>query len=240
MAPGGFTDVAMEKNPKGEFYGITLPKQKGGHEVLVSSSQLRGCRSIDVTMLRELAAGKEIPKSHPEYLSFLIEKPYKFHSFHLIFCDGIVLRSKLPLFKGKVCSIYLPEIAHERPIHRHNRETERMRLVTAQLTLAMSRIVHGGTIILLQHKLDSWTPARIVYSLSKFANICVFKPEKKHASRSSFYTIARNINTLSVDFRTFLKRCQDDWYEATFGGENGTGQYVDGEDESVCMSQGYM
>jgi len=199
MAPGGFTDVAMEKNPKGEFYGITLPKQKGGHEVLVSSSQLRGCRSIDVTMLRELAAGKEIPKSHPEYLSFLVEKPYKFHSFHLIFCDGIVLRSKLPLFKGKVCSIYLPEIAHERPIHRHDRETERMRLVTAQLTLAMSRIVHGGTIILLQHKLDSWTPARIVYSLSKFADICVFKPEKSmHHVRLSIRLLATSTHCLLI------------------------------------------
>ena len=111
-----------------------------------------------------------------------------------------------------------------------------MRLVTAQLVLAMSRIVDGGNLIILQHKLDSWTPARIVYSLSKFSDIAIYKPASKHATRSSFYTVARSINTSSPHFKTFLKRCQDDWYEATFGGKYGTGQYIDGEDEDVCST----
>ena len=139
-----------------------------------------------------------------------------------------------------ICSTYWDKAAHGRPAHRQDRETERMRLTTAQLILAMSRVAHRGTIVLLQHKLDTWTPARIVYALSKFADIHIFKPERKHASRSSFYTVARNINTSSANFKTFLKRCQDDWYEATFGGKNGIGQYTDGEDEAVCITQKYL
>ena len=130
--------------------------------------------------------------------------------------------------------------AHERPAHRLDRETERMRLVTAQLVLAMSRIADGGTIVLLQQKLDCWIPARVVFAFSKFADISIFKPKRKHASRSSFYMVARNIDKLSADFTTFLKRCQDDWYTATFGGENGTGEYVDEEDEAVRITRGHL
>ena len=99
MAPGGFTARAMREHPDGKFYGITLPEAVGGHKVLTSSfpagSRLEGCKYIDVTMLRELAAGKHIPKTHPEHLHFRIEKPYTSHKFALVFCDGMVLRSKL-------------------------------------------------------------------------------------------------------------------------------------------------
>lgn len=108
-----------------------------------------------------------------------------------------------------------------------------MRLTTSQLILAMTRVANGGTIVILQHKLDSWTPARIIYAFSKFSNVEIFKPEKKHSTRSSFYMVAKNVNNVSSEFKDTLERFQNDWYEATFGGKDGTGQCIDGENEYV-------
>ncbi|KAG9248366.1 hypothetical protein BJ878DRAFT_412928 [Calycina marina] len=217
MAPGGFTAAALEEHPRGELYAITLPKSMGGHQALVPMDKLRGLKELDITMLRELADGDEIPKTHPECANFRIEKPYKFHKFDLAFCDGMVLRT------------------HKRATYRE--QTERLRLTTSQLIIAMTRVANGGTIALLQHKLDSWMPARIVCTFSRFSKVQVFKPQKKHASRSSFYMVAKYIDTDSEGFRECLKRLREDWWEATFGGEGGTGRCADGDDEDSVMRQ---
>ena len=156
-----------------------------------------------------------IPETHPDRKNFIPVRPFRSHRFDLIFCDGKVLRTQ------------------PRPIYREGREVTR--LAMSQLILALQRIQEGGTVIMLLHKIDSWHALEILYPFSKFASIEVFKPVKIHATRSSFYMIAKNIQPQHADAQAAVKSWKDAWWRATFGGEDGTGEgKKDPDDALIC------
>jgi len=189
---------------------------------------------MDVTQLSELAY-KPIPKDYPEYKQLRPEKVFSSYKFHLVFCDGIVLRSKSFYSKRRQTRTngdrWLAWIAHERAKYRQ--ATERLRLIMAQLILAMKRVAMGGTIVILLHKLDSMTPASLVCAFSEFSKVKLFKPARKHATRSSFYMIAKNVDTKSPFFDSALQWFHRDYYESTFGGPDGLGKYMLVETDDV-------
>lgn len=202
MAPGGYTASALKYNPRATAFGITLPPKEGGHEVL-----LRGPRSdvryLDVTMLAREFDVKIVPSTHPDHALFSNERPYLGHLFDLVFCDGQVLRT------------------HHRLTSESNNEATR--LTVSQLIFALQRIRTGGTMIMLLHKIEAWDTLELLYTFQKFSSIQVFKSQKKHAIRSSFYLIAKNVQPELDSAReavTLWKQC---WWRATFGGEDGAG-----------------
>ncbi|KAH8598986.1 hypothetical protein B0O99DRAFT_698290, partial [Bisporella sp. PMI_857] len=67
-------------------------------------------------------------------------------------------------------------------------------------------------------------PENVSTYFPMFSEIEVYKPEKIHAARSSFYLIAKNVNTKLKEFTSTLKILQEEYHEATFGGREGTGQ----------------
>jgi hypothetical protein len=136
-------------------------------------------------------------------------RPFKYDPGHLVFCDGIVLRT------------------HKRGYHRQDKGTEVTRLISAQLILALTRIKTGGTLVMLLHKLDTWQTANLLYTFSKFSNIKLFKPCNHHKTRSSFYMIAKNVDEKSEHAKSALKSWRENWYKATFGGEEGTGERME-------------
>lgn len=85
---------------------------------------------------------KVLPANHPE--PFQSQRPFVSHHMDIVFCDGIVLR------------------VHQRASYRE--QTEASRLLAAQLILAMQRLVQGGTVIMLLHKIDSWAATNVLYS----------------------------------------------------------------------------
>lgn len=76
---------------------------------------------------------------------------------------------------------------------------------------------------MLLHKVDSWQSALILYTFSKFAQVQVFKPSRAHASRSSFYMVAKDIDTKHDDAIDAIAEWKRIWYQATFGGPDGLG-----------------
>jgi hypothetical protein len=87
--------------------------------------------------------GRTIPKDHPEHSKFSPLRPFVSHKFDLVLLDGIVLRT------------------HERATYRQ--ELEPLRLSTAQLVLGMQRVIQGGTIVMLMHKVDTWASVAVIY-----------------------------------------------------------------------------
>lgn len=203
MAPGGFTWGTLEYNTDAIAYGITLPPEIGGYKNWFSLPA-EYVKFMDITMLASEFGIGTIPTSHPDHSFFLSERPFVDQRFQLIFCGGAVLRS------------------HERSEHR--REFERTRLTTSQLILAMQRIIPGGTMAILLRRPDAWDVAHLLYQFNSFANIQLFKPYKKHAIRSTFYLVAKNVQPDAESAKAALEGWKKSWSSATFGGDEGTGE----------------
>jgi 23S rRNA U2552 (ribose-2'-O)-methylase RlmE/FtsJ len=205
MAPGGYTASALKYNPGATAFGITLPLAQGGHKVLLKSNSSTVLFQ-DITMLAKEFGFDNPPPTHPEHKSFLNERPYLEHKFHLVFCDGQVLRT------------------HERAEYREQHEARR--LTVSQLIMALQRIRPGGTMIVLLHKVESWVTAELMYHFNQFSSIQTFKPHQKHALRSSFYLVAKNVQPDADGAKSAVDSWKRSWWNATFGGEDGTGEFA--------------
>jgi len=201
MAPGGYSASALKYNPSATAFGITLPPDQGGHKVFLEPSSVL---YLDITMLAKEFGVDDPPPSHPEHKSFLTERPYSNHKFNLIFCDGQVLRT------------------HRRAEYREAHEARR--LTVSQLILALQRILPGGTMIILLHKAESWNTVELLYNFSRFSSIKLFKPRQKHAMRSSFYLVAKNVQPDAEAAKSAVEAWKQSWWSATFGGVHGTGE----------------
>lgn len=203
MAPGGYTASALKYNPTAKAFGITLPSAQGGHEVLLRSPQCNVVH-LDITMLAKEFGIKNIPITHPEQANFLNDRPYRKHRFHLVFCDGQVLRT------------------HQRAEYREPQEA--LRLTVSQLILALQRIRTGGTLVMLLHKIEVWDTTELLHLFSRFSSIWLFKPWRKHAIRSSFYLVATDVRPETSAAKSAVETWKRAWQRATFGGEEGTGE----------------
>ncbi|KAI5803837.1 hypothetical protein EDC01DRAFT_645010 [Geopyxis carbonaria] len=207
MAPGAFSDYAIRQSPLCKVDGLTLPAESGGHEVLVRPS--KGKISItytDVTLHSLfLPAGHSIPADFPDRLDFDNNPPLPQLSFYdIIICDGQRLRT------------------HE---HGERRGWEPGRLLLSQLILGLNHIKPGGSMLVLLHRVEQWNTVSLMYRFSEFSDISLFKPNKGHANRSSFYLIAQNIRpSHAAPWIEHLKLC---WYKMTFEGEEGRGIGLD-------------
>ncbi|ESZ89830.1 hypothetical protein SBOR_9788 [Sclerotinia borealis F-4128] len=206
MAPGGYTAAALDHCNGCKAYGITLATEAGGHTVIIGKSRLQGLRFHDITMYTEFCpSDKDIPEDFKSRFSDI--KPFKHIKFHLVFADGKTLRTH-----DRIKDTYDANL---------NKET--VRLQTSQLILAMNRMHKGGTLVMLLHKIDTWHSASLLYTFSKFAKVEVFKPSRKHATRSSFYMIAKDIEVSHPEAIKAIEEWQKDWYRASFGGLDMTG-----------------
>jgi 23S rRNA U2552 (ribose-2'-O)-methylase RlmE/FtsJ len=202
MAPGGFTQSILNRNPAVQAKGISLPISAGGYEVMVPDWARKPNLEIeflDVTMIAsEMGVREEeIPTDHPDVANFYHHRPFITSRFDLVICGGAMLRG------------------HKRQPYRDS--TEALRLRASQLVLALQRIKRGGTLILLMHKAEHWMTIDVLRIFHKFSVVRLFKPKKKHAIRSSFYMIATDVqpqNPAAVDAVAEWKR---QWRIATFG-----------------------
>lgn len=88
----------------------------------------------------------EVPCTHPGHDSFSLERPFINQRFDFVICDGQVLRT------------------HKRPEYRER--TEANRLTSSQLILALQRIRHGGTLVILLHKIEALDTMELLYLFS--------------------------------------------------------------------------
>jgi len=70
--------------------------------------------------------------------------------------------------------------------------------------------------IILLHKVDAWENVNLLYSFSKISSVQLFKPLKKHATRSSFYLIARSVQPGDDAAKRAMKWWKRTWRLMTF------------------------
>jgi peptidoglycan/xylan/chitin deacetylase (PgdA/CDA1 family) len=76
---------------------------------------------------------------------------------------------------------------------------------------------------MLLHKIEALDTVELLYRFSRFSDIQVFKPAKKHAIRSTFYLIAKNVEPNAEAARQAVEAWKEAWWNATFGGVEGVG-----------------
>jgi 23S rRNA U2552 (ribose-2'-O)-methylase RlmE/FtsJ len=203
-APGGFIATALRYNSDTTVYGISLPKELGGHPLLVPHGKADPRVTVaflDITML-----GSEFGLDSCPYISPTLSphRPYHGQFFDLVFCDGQVLRT------------------HAQYRDEKRERLEARRLTCSQMILALQRIRKAGTLIMLLHKVESWHTLQTLRAFSSFPTIQLHKPEKHHATRSSFYLIATNVQPTSPTAKAAVGTWKSMWKEATIGGPDPT------------------
>jgi 23S rRNA U2552 (ribose-2'-O)-methylase RlmE/FtsJ len=186
MAPGGFTAAFLKENPSAKVCGISLPVAQGGHDMLLprwKTDPRIQVYFLDLTMLAtEMGVDPtETPADHIDATNFLSDRPFHGETFDLVFCDGQVLQTQ--------------------PREEYREKREAWRLLTGQLVLALQRLKQDGKLVVLLHKLDAWNTVFLLYTLSKFSSLQMFKSKKKHTLRSSFYVVAERIQIDSEHLR---------------------------------------
>lgn len=68
------------------------------------------------------------------------------------------------------------------------------------------------------HKVDAWETANTVFTFKKFGTIMLFKPQRVHATRSSFYLIVQDVQVDNEDAIAAVTQWKIAWKDATFGG----------------------
>lgn len=200
MAPGGFSHFLLQLNPTAQVCGISLPPSKGGHKLFLDLQDSRvTVKFMDITLLcAEMldSANTIVPPDHPDAGDFTETRPYLSDVFDLVICDGQVLRT------------------HKRAEYRE--PVEATRLLVSQLVLALQRIRVGGTMVVLLHKLETWSNLQLLYMFSKFSQVQLFKPERSHAIRSSFYLIAKSVQPRNSHALKAISGWRRSWLTTTF------------------------
>jgi len=204
MAPGGYTASVLDRHPNASVRGISLPTSLGGHNLLVPHDEMDPrvqVRLVDITMLASEfgVCSDDIPYGHPEASQFNGAQPYHGEEFDIVFCDGQVLRT------------------HPRAEWREH--CEATRLTVSQLILGLQRIKTGGTFIMLLHKMEAWNTCTLLKAFEAFSTVVLFKPQRSHATRSSFYLVAKNVQPESSAAKEAVQEWKKVWFETTFEGD---------------------
>ncbi|PHH92740.1 hypothetical protein CDD83_5569 [Cordyceps sp. RAO-2017] len=205
MAPGGFLDNALSRNPESKAVAFSLPPEDGGHGVLLPD-HLRDraeLRLLDVTMLAADMGVTQIPKDHPEAGDFLPRQLEPDRLFDLVLADGQVLRT------------------HRRAAYREPREARR--LSCAQLAMGLEHVRPGGSMLMLLHRVEAWNTVCLLWALRQFSQVRLYKPRAGHAKRSSFYLLATEIQSRSPAAARAVERWKGLWRMATFGSDDDFG-----------------
>ena len=208
MAPGAYTAIILERYPQASVDGISLSVDSGGYKMVIpygTEDRRVTVEFMDISMLLgEFQLNHDdIPSNYPNPELFITDSPFQGMTYDLVLRDGQILRT------------------HDRPEYRENREP--LRLLTAQLVYGMTRIVPGGTFVILLHKADAYDTCKLLQEFDSFSKISLFKPKKGHQTRSTFYLIAKNVQSNSTAAERAVESWRVMWRKATFGGSCGTG-----------------
>ncbi|RSL61717.1 hypothetical protein CEP54_006084 [Fusarium duplospermum] len=199
MAPGAFVAQVLDKYPNIRVRAMSLPLKDGGHRIRLGDRNV-AVEFRDITMLAADMGMKmdDVPGPGPDPGNLEFTKVFSdSERFDLVLCDGAVRRT------------------HQRTAWRERREATRLTLT--QLAIGLEHLNNGGTMVILLHKLDSWPCFSLIRNFSKFSTIQLFKHPQYHRLRSSFYLVAKNIQTNNILAKELISEWKEKYKVATVG-----------------------
>lgn len=201
MAPGGYSASVLRYSPQAHISAITLPSHLDGFRVMVDYGYKDPRVKVlfaDVTMFAAEYGVSDIPKDHPDFEKLVSRRPFAGETFDLVFCDGQVLRAQTP------------------HVAKYREENKATRLTCSQLILGLQRLKPGGTFIILLHKPEMWNTVKLLSLLDTISEIQLLKPTVAHKTRSSFYLVAKNVQSQNPEALRAIADWKSTWKKLTF------------------------
>lgn len=201
-ASGGFTLHVLLQNRVSQGVGVTFPTEEGGYQWGLSHTFDDRFKLVWHNLLAYNLAPPDarLPAEHPAF-------PYFDRTFNLVILGGSHLRTQVPNDYTRASS-------------------DHSRLEFGQLQVGLRCVEQGGTIIMKLAKAELEETARVLYILDQVAEeVHTHKPRHIHATRSSYYVIAKGIRRGKV-LDEYVSALQALWYDLTYGGENANGVWI--------------
>ncbi|KID83188.1 FtsJ-like methyltransferase family protein [Metarhizium guizhouense ARSEF 977] len=172
---------------------------------------------LDINTLAGDMGFSDLPESSTGSTKFTTDRLLDQHKFwapglqsaHLPGC------SSLHKFHVAICGCQVTRACQEK--EQLGERNGPRRLLLAQLVIAMEQLENGGTLIAVLHKPESFHTAQILHMFSGFSHLVLFKPQKVHAKRSSFYMVARRVQSRSDQASEAVRLWKKEWFTTTFG-----------------------
>lgn len=229
FSSGGLSTSIREDYPNADIYGLTLPASCGGQAVdssvryvadgaehtNVSILPLQTDRNVwntkpakleflDITMLNQEFSDITIPHDHPDASRLSLRRPYHDQCFDVVLANG-----HLP-----VCD------TSNRPEYRQPIATETFRLLAAEIVLALTRLRRDGVLVIFlhPHEFNAWDLFSFVAHIRDISEETkFFKSKVIGIEQSSFYLVARGIDTAHAKCRELVAHWKKVWEWATIG-----------------------
>ncbi|GBF62891.1 hypothetical protein TMEN_5482 [Trichophyton mentagrophytes] len=120
MAPGGYSATVLKHNGFARIYGLSLPEEEGGYQILLQNWRKDPRVQIlqtDITMLStELGCPDLLPPDNPAASQFSDCKPFDGLEADLVFCDGQLILALQRIKKGGTMVMLLHRVNSPRNV----------------------------------------------------------------------------------------------------------------------------
>ncbi|KAJ7264945.1 hypothetical protein B0H12DRAFT_1230580 [Mycena haematopus] len=213
--PGGFDSYILAKNSSAQGLGISSEVENGGHRFLLEDRHRSRFKIYyaDLTYYRLGPLPASVAPEHKALHSLPFDTVKR---FDIVLLDGHQLR-KLP----------------------SARPGDWDRLLVSQIIIGLQAVKKGGTLVIKLVDADQINTAKLLHMFDILSvSLETFKPRSMHATRGTFYAIAKGVNEGRGAGRlpALLDAFKELWVDLTIGGADGAGRALNGEDLDFIVS----
>ncbi|KAJ6531589.1 hypothetical protein DFH09DRAFT_1408942 [Mycena vulgaris] len=207
--PGGFTSYILSKNSSAQGLGISSEIENGGHKFLLEDRH-RARFKIYYADLTYYRLGP-LPTSTAPDNKALHALPFESSKrFDVVLLDGHQLRK-----------------------HPSAQPGDWDRLLVSQIIIGLQAAKQGGTLVIKLADAEQVNTAKLLHMLDILsASLETFKPRYMHATRGTFYAVAKGVGEGREAARllALINAFKELWVDLTIGGADGAGRVLGEED----------
>ncbi|KAF5372158.1 hypothetical protein D9758_005045 [Tetrapyrgos nigripes] len=217
--PGGFSSYILKKNKNATGVGISLPVDQGGYDSALEEGLLERFTLHFVNLTKYNLA------VDPATATFNSSTGTTGSAF-------LRLEDQLGASgPSKKFDLILLGCSHVRKNDDIRWEVDQ--LLLSQLVIALGYIRPGGKIVMKMSIMERILTSKTIRFFDLLCErVETVKPLTMHAKRGSFYLVAHGVGRGVEGHRQeeFLTKLKEIWEELTFGGQDGTGRFLNLED----------
>ncbi|KAJ7137843.1 hypothetical protein C8R44DRAFT_607556 [Mycena epipterygia] len=213
--PGGFTSYILSRNSSAQGLGISSEIENGGHKFLLEDRH-RSRFKIYYADLSYYRLGP-LPTS--------------------VAPDNKILHA-LPFDNGKRFDVVLLD-GHQLRKHPSARPGDWDRLLVSQIIIGLQAAKKGGTLVIKLADAEQVNTAKLLHMFDLLsASLETFKPRYMHATRGTFYAVAKGVGEGRGAARllALVDSFKELWVDLTIGGAEGAGRILNEEDLDFIIS----